>query len=130
MADPSSPPRTLMGLMPSLITPGFRLVDAGELYAFLSSLYNTGTVTAAGTTAANATRMRYGVNDITVGTANQGVMLPPALPGKEVLVINDTAASIIVYGLTGRTNDTITPNGSVTPAASVTLTTAQVATFI
>jgi len=116
--------------MPSLTTPGFRLVDAGELYNFLYSLYSVNVVTAAAGGAGGATRLRYGINDITVASASQGVMLPPALPGKIVTVINDTAVAVTIYGMTGNPNDTVTPNASVAPAASVSLPTGGTAEFI
>jgi len=63
----------------------------------------------------------------TVTTANDSVMLPSALPGTTVFVINQTATSMQVYGQPsnmanspGTTGDTIMPPTSSTPAATAT----------
>ena len=131
MPEASAPPRIIMDLAPSLTPRGYRLVDAGELYQLLNTLFGVQSgVTAAGSTAATATRCTGGVIDVTTGGAGTGIMLPPALPGKRVVVFNETATAVIVYGLTGRVNDTITPNTSSTPAASVSVAANGSAEFV
>jgi hypothetical protein len=102
--DASAPPKTLMGLVPSLTDMGKRLVDAGELYALLNSFFGISpNVVAAGASAATSTPMTAGVNVIaSTAIVGSGVMLPPAtLPGMMVTVINNGADGVLLY-----------PNGS------------------
>ena len=103
MADSAAPPKSLMGLLPSLQTPGFRLVDAGELYQFLNALFALYTINQP--TATASVPLLGGINVITA--APQGVTLPPAtLPGQIVTVVNpSTTAAVDVtgQGLTGAT---------------------------
>lgn len=131
MAEASSPPKNAMGLAPSLRPSGYRLVDAGELFALLGTLFGTSPpVTALGNNAATATRLAGGVVCVTSAAAGTGVMLPPALPGKRQVVINDTATAVLVYAFTARVNDTITPNNSATPGASVSIAANGSAEFV
>jgi hypothetical protein len=55
------------------------------------------TVTAAGTTIADAFDLTTSINVVTTATANQGVQLPSAEVGDEVDICNFSGASIIVY---------------------------------
>jgi hypothetical protein len=110
----------MMGLAPSLNTPGFRLVDAGELYALLNSLFSIQQgITARGTTAATGFKLTAGVNNLTTVTpTNNAVVLPPGLPGKQVIISNNnvpgTAAAVFASGA-----DQIIPIGSPISGASV-----------
>lgn len=118
MADSAAPPKNMMGLAPSLATPGFRLVDAGELYNLLNSIFSNQTgITARGTAAATAFKLTAALNTLTtVAAGNTGVMLPAGLPGKQVTIVNLGAAAAVVYGAGA---DQITPVASSTPAASL-----------
>lgn len=76
-------------------------------------------VTATGTTQATAAPLTATRNNVTTGSANQGVCLPGAKGGRRILVVNATGATIKIY-----------PNGSDTidggsASASVTLTSAH-----
>jgi len=96
MADSAAPPKSLMGLLPSLQSPGFRLVDAGELYQFLNSLYGVHDINQP--TATASVPLVGGIN--VVVAAPQGVTLPPpTLPGSIVTVTNpSTTAPVNVAG--------------------------------
>jgi len=120
MPDSATPPRAMMDLAPSLRTPGFRLVDAGELNALFRSLFSTQTgIVARGTTQATALQLTAGVNNLTtVAAGNTGVKLPPGLPGQRVVVVNLGAAGAVVYGY--GTGDLLIPVASTTTGASVT----------
>lgn len=54
-------------------------------------------VAAAGTTQGGATQLTAALNNVATGTANQGVILPAAVPGTRVVVNNATGATIKVY---------------------------------
>lgn len=119
MADSAAPPKTMMDLAPSLRSPGFRLVDAGELYALLNSIFsNQAGIAARGNTAATAFKITAAVNSVaTTSGANNGLMLPLGLPGKQVTIVNNGAVSVTVYA---NGADQIEPIGSSVPAASLT----------
>jgi hypothetical protein len=115
MSDASSPPKTVLDLAPSLQR-GFRLVDAGELYAVLSALATgQGNITAAGATAQTATVLKAANNTVTVAAAGTGVSLPKALPGMVVRVANNAAGALLVYPLPP---DLLIPEGTSTPGAA------------
>jgi len=117
--DSATPPRAMMDLAPSLRTPGFRLVDAGELQALFRSLFSVQTgIVARGTTQATALQLTAGVNNLTtVAAGNTGVKLPPGLPGQRVVVVNLGAAAALVYGYA--TADLLIPVASSTGAANI-----------
>ena len=118
--DASQPPKIILGLAPSLQPSGFRLVDAGELYALLSSIMGiVGGLAGAGTTGAASTALKPGVSVYTPAAGNTGVQLPPGLPGQNLVVVNasGTVAGVL-YGNVG-TGDQIIPLASATGAASL-----------
>lgn len=60
------------------------------------------TLTATGTTNANALRLSAVVNEVTTTAAGTGVLLPPIEPGASVYVHNAGANALLVYpGTTG-----------------------------
>ena len=91
-----------------------------------------GIIAEAGGTQALATQLPAVVNRVdTVAGAADGVMLPSAVPGAIVFVINGTATSMQVFGQPSNdanplqtpgtsVGDTITAPGSSTPTASAT----------
>jgi hypothetical protein len=118
--DSATPPKVMMDLAPSLRTPGFRLVDAGEVYTLFRSLFSVQAgIVARGTTQATALQLTAGVNTLTtVAAGNTGVALPPGLPGRRVVVVNLGAAGAIVYGYGA--GDLLIPVASITTGASIT----------
>lgn len=120
MSDSAAPPKSFLGILTSLQTPGFRLIDAGELKTFLSMLYAVHHgVVPAGTTAATATQLQSGISVIPTTTAGAGVKLPPAsLPGQQVTVV--ASAATLVYG--SGTDQIVPSDAAITaPSASVTV---------
>lgn len=60
------------------------------------------TLTAAGTTNADALRLSAAINRVTTTAAGTGVLLPPIEPGARVTVMNSGANALLVYpGTTG-----------------------------
>lgn len=118
MADSAAPPTSFLGILTSLQTPGFRLIDAGELKAFLSMLYAVHQgVTPAGTNAATATQLHAGINLIPTTAAGTGVALPPAtLPGQIVTIIADNSTPVY-----GNGTDQIVPSDAASTAPVATL---------
>ena len=111
--------------------PGFRLVDGGELLqlANLSVSAKSGITALAGggqtIASGNANVCSAYINEVaTVATANDSLILPIGIPGTEVTIINDGAASAQVYGqptnATTGVGETIAPHNSVTQAATAT----------
>ena|SRR5215467_5093763 len=115
--DPSSPPKVVLDLASSLGTPGFRLVDAGELLTLFNNVMGfTGVVLGAGTTQAAATPLKPGVNAFIASGGNTGVVLPTGLPGQQVVVVNYGAVGGVLYGNGG---DQIIPMASNAQAPSL-----------
>jgi hypothetical protein len=120
-------PSTVLGFFLSFI-PGSRLVDGGELQTEANLLFSTasGLTAHSGGTQAPALPLTAAINEVSVvGAGNDSVMLPIALPGMRVIIINDTAAtSMQVYGQTLNPNtgvgDTIAAHNSQTQAATAT----------
>lgn len=91
-----------------------------------------GIIAEAGGAQADATLLPAGVNRVdTVAGAADGVMLPSAVPGAVVFVVNGTATSMQVFGQPSNdanpsqtpgndVGDTITAPGSSTPTATAT----------
>lgn len=80
--------------------PGFRLVDGSDLNQFVTCVGSTksGIVAHAGGGRASATALGSAINQIsTVATAADSVVLPPALAGNQMLVINNGAAAAQVF---------------------------------
>lgn len=120
MADSAAPPQTMLDLAPSLRTPGFRLVDAGELYELFRALFSVKLPFPAGPIA-NPPILSAAFNIVgLVSGANSAVGLPPSLPGKVVTVVNSSANAITVVGYTeAGGQDQIVPIDSVTPAPTI-----------
>jgi hypothetical protein len=82
----------------------------GDLTVTGSSSFSVGgSVSAAGTTQGDATSLTSTYNVVTAATANQGVVLPSAVTGLVVKIVNDTSVNINVYPAT---SDQIDANGS------------------
>ncbi len=101
-------------------TPGLRLLDGADINALAGGQgYSTvAAVTAAGTTQATATQLQY--NAITrIGTAasSTGVVMPSAQPGMWMMIANDGAQTVAVYGLG---SDTINGTAGATGVTQVT----------
>src|SRR5215467_11089412 len=109
-----TPPTTLLDLAPSLQTPGFRLVDAGELFQLFTNLLGFRIVpTAGGATLASGVALGPGLNFI-----ETAVVLPPAtVLGQVVSVVNNDPAfnSLAVFGSEG---DFIVQNSENTDSAT------------
>lgn len=75
-----------------LITAGFTIpATFGATAANITALSGGGQT--------NATALSYGLNQVaTVAAAADSVLLPPAVPGEMVIVVNDGAAAMQVFG--------------------------------
>ena len=128
MADASAPPKIMMDLAPSLGTPGFRLVDGGELFTLLNSILGIlGGIAGVGTTQAAAAVLGPGVSVVQAAAGNTGVLLPPGLPGQTKTVINTGTAAGVIYGNGG---DQIIPLASTTPAATLAIPAGDTAVLV
>jgi hypothetical protein len=116
---------SMMALFTSFI-PGQRLIDGGEASELASALLSSASgVTASATTGqATATQLTGYINEVsTVGGAAASVMLPVAIPGKSVWVINDQGTnSMQVFGQVYNPNtgvgDTIAAHNSASQTAT------------
>lgn len=75
----------------------------------------TGSITAAGTTATDATVLNSAMNYVSTTSASTGVKLPAVNIGDSVIVINGGLQTLSVYGQTGESFT----NGSANAAFSV-----------
>ena len=126
--DASSPPKNMLDLAPSLYTPGFRLVDAGELLTLFTSLMGIiSGLAGAGTTQGAATVLKPGISVFTPTAGQTGVLLPPGLPGQETSVVSLGTVAGVIYGNGG---DQIIPLGSSTPAATLAIPAGNTAQLI
>lgn len=129
---------SLLGLFPSFI-PGSRLVDGGELLALANELFGaaTGITAYAGGGQANATNLTKKYNEVTVcATNSDSVKLPLAIPGREIVIYNQSANTLAVFGKATNPNtgvgDTIAAAASTAQAATgtgVTQATAIIARY-
>lgn len=62
-----------------------------------AGVQNTTAVTAAGSAQGSAAALSEGVNIVDGADGTKGVILPPAYPGKGVIVINNVSANLKVY---------------------------------
>jgi hypothetical protein len=107
-------PSSVVSIFTSFI-PGFRLVDGEDLATMSDLLFSARQGVKGGTTQINAQPLETFISQVTSGGT---VVLPPGLPGRYLLVMNDTAATIQIYGspynpLTG-TPDTVAGSGGST----------------
>jgi hypothetical protein len=100
--------------------PGYRLVDGGELLIQANLLFSARSGIVGGTTQQNARHLETFINQVTSGST---VVLPPGVPGRYMMVINDTGNPIQVYGISynpiTRLADSIAPSTSSTPGIMV-----------
>lgn len=120
----------MLGYFRNITTPNqqsFGMIDVGEVAQMINLLFTTkGGITAtAGGGQSGAFPLTATWNSIdTVATAADSVMLPQALPGRFVFVLNNqTTNSLQVFGqptnpANANAGDTITPSSSSTPAAT------------
>src|SRR5215475_1805682 len=117
MADASSPPKFMIDLAPSLQA-GFRLVDAGELLALFTSIFQIiGGIAAAGVAQGTAAPLKAGISTYVPSAGNTGVLMPPGLPGQTVTVVNGSGT--VAGVLYGNGPDQIIPLASATAAGSL-----------
>src|SRR5262245_39916629 len=107
-------PSSVVSIFTSFV-PGYRLVDGEDLATMSDLLFSARQGMAGGTTQANAVPLETYISQVTSGGT---VVLPPGLPGRYVMVMNDTAGAIQIYGspynpLTG-TPDTVAGSGGST----------------
>lgn len=96
------------------------------------ALYSSQSVTAAGTTQADAAQINAAFVEVLNGSAgNSGVKLPAAYPGAEVTILNNSANSTKIWPSgTDQIQNAIGPGGYAGASASVTITTLNSALFI
>lgn len=113
--------------MPAKSVDIFTCTAAGAWYAevgigFAGSLPTdsfTDNITAVGNSQANGYQLTTEINRITAGAATTGVILPLAVAGLEITVVNKSANSIHVYGAgTDTIDDVATATGVVQMAGS------------
>lgn len=115
----------ILSFFPSFIS-GQRLVDGGDLQQLADLLfsYQTGITALAGGGQVGATVLNNFANRIdTVANANDSVQLPIALPGRWILLYNNTATSAQVFGnpsnpANANAGDTIATSSSNTQQAT------------
>lgn len=93
-------PASVLGLFPSF-QPGFRVVDGSDLLALTQQLFSsaTGITAAVGGGQTAATILTSIINEVTVNaTAANSVMLPAAMVGAQVFIVNSTTLAIQVFG--------------------------------
>jgi|SRR5215475_6250574 len=75
--------------------PGFRLVDGGDLKTMADLLFSTRENIMAGDSQADATPIDTFISQIVDGDT---VVLPPGLPGRYLMIYNETEQPIQIYG--------------------------------
>lgn len=98
----------LSTLNPGSTTPGFRLIDGSDIASIMQYFGSakTGIVALAGGGAVGAPALNAYINKVTVtASANDSVMLPPAIAGLEIQIINAGAQNLRVYCSTGNINN-------------------------
>lgn len=94
--------------VPSSFAPGAQLIDGSQLNFQLPRLHFSSTVgivaTPAGTQATSIALTTVYNNVETVASANDGVLLTQAIPGRQRIVFNNGANALKVFGLG---NDTV-----------------------
>lgn len=107
---------------------GKHLIEGKDLYQFATSVFSTqaGITATAGGTQAAAYPLQYTINEVaTVANVADSVMLPIGLPGQKIVIINDAANSLQVFGQVanaqnGSVGDTIAAHGSASQSATAT----------
>ena len=122
--------------------PGLRLIDGGDLLSMANQLMSakSGIVAHSGGTQAAATPLIANFNSVdTVAADNDSVMLPPAIPGVDVNIYNNSAHTLAVFGVPSNPNsatgagDTIAAhnsNAQQPTATGVTQATTLTATYV
>lgn len=77
-----------------------------------------GTITAAGTTATDATKLTAAINSVSTTAASTGVQLPVTSPGDWIYVHNSGAQTLSVYGQTGDAIQSGSANAAFSVAAN------------
>jgi len=113
--DASSPPQIMLDLIPSVRSPGPRLVDAGEVGQIMQLQSGYAPLTGSGTTRATAPVINSGVTNLNAQTGQTAVALPPGLPGMVLYVYNSGAAAGLVFGYSA--NDLVEGAASASVAA-------------
>lgn len=117
-------PTSLLGTLLSLQETGKRLVDAGELYDAFKWIFGCKSGITLPTVAPARVAFSNGINQIISGTF---CLLPAALPGMRILVINQATGTLAVSAQAANPANNMQPdliNGSST-ATQATGTTAQ-----
>lgn len=110
------------------VNPGFALQDGATLFQALNLLFSAaiGIVAHAGGGQALATPLVAAINQIdTCATNADSVVLPPAIPGRQVRVNNNTGQTLQVFGVAANASnagagDTIIAQGSTAVIATAT----------
>lgn len=132
---PASPPvANVQALFTSFVS-GSRLVDGGDLSQMAAFLFNYNPVTNSGGSASTqvaGTQLNYGINVVAASVINGAYVLPDALPGGKVQVINNGASAVTVYGNPMNFNnagagDTIAPASATAQTTATSVGVAQAA---
>jgi hypothetical protein len=111
-------PADMMGLLLSLSEPGKRLVDAGELKEAFEAIFGANTNVIGGAAAPGPTLQTY----FSLVTSGTDVSLPPAIPGRQMLVLARNGAVTVNAAISNPANggvaDDIVVTGAWTGAAS------------
>ena len=124
-----------MDLQTSFVS-GYRLIDGGETLSLKNAVESatTGIVPNPAGAQATAVPLTAHINEITSAVLNAAVMLPAAVPGLSVVVVNDSAVTIQVFANPANPNnnmqgDTIVGAGVLTTANVTTIATGVTARF-
>lgn len=120
---------SVMAGFTSLQQPGYRLVDAGELQQMASLNFSVaGGIVGA---AAPGPLLTAHINAVTGGGAASNVMLPPAIPGNYLFVVNTQTTATFTVIVNGNTFNPLTGAADlVAGAANATLAINSSAMFV
>src|SRR6266481_6420132 len=92
---------SVLALFPSFV-PGNRLIDGGDLQSLANELFAaaTGITALAGGGQTGATQLAAALNRVdTCATNSDSVLLPQAIPGRQITVKNNTAQTLAIFGI-------------------------------
>lgn len=106
--------------IPTRYTSSRQLIAGSDVNAISDFLFSYQLLTAIGVAQVDAAKIDAANVEIAAGSANNaGAVLPAAIPGEDIIILNNSANTTVIYG--GGT-DTV-QNAGTTYAASITMAT-------
>jgi hypothetical protein len=117
----AQPNITSVGTLSSLTVSGNITAQSSiNLTSYMVQSVATG-ISAAGSTQGTATALTKDINVVATVTAGQGVVLPTAVAGMRIAIINTSAAALLVYPASGGAINALAANASYSLAAGARL---------